>query len=278
MSKRIRNIVSLLLVGLLIGSVAAVSQTGSLDKILREGKFNVGVVLMTPATNKDPNTGEYSGYLFDAIQWICDQMGVELVIHEAEWSTIIAGLQAGKYDLSAASTFATVQRALAVAFTDPLLYKGLGAVSLTGSGIDALEDIDQPGVKVATVLGTAEHQWAVVNIKNAELIVPSATAEITLEGVKTGAYDVVITDMQTVGMFIDRNPEVQWAAQQIVSMPISWLVRYDDHDLLTFMNSALRMLIGRGIFEGILKSYYFAPGMSVPSYSTKPAVPSPEEN
>src|SRR5262245_16712488 len=118
--------IAAVVLGLCLGSSPASAQENTLQKIVRTKKFNIGYVLHTPSAMKDPRSGELTGFHFDAARWICDQMKVDCVFHEVTWATFVAGLQGGKYDLSVAGSFTTMARAMAVAFTDPIYYKGAG--------------------------------------------------------------------------------------------------------------------------------------------------------
>ena len=267
--QRVRIVACLLvLAAVAVGSVVATAQESALDKIVRAGVFKVGYVVLTPQIMKDPNTGELTGYMIYCIKWIAEEMGVEVKFVEATWATVIAGLQAKHYDLSIAGTFATIPRATAVSFVAPIVYQGLGAVSLVGSGIDSLEDVDQAGVVCAFGAGTADWQWANANLKKARIDTYTASMEVIFETLLTGKADVVFSDFSVIWPFIEVHPgEVQSVTEEpFVWMPVAWALRHGDPDLLAFMNLAMNQLVNRGLLEGFIKSYPVLKGMAIPVY------------
>lgn len=268
--QRVRIAVCLLvLFAVAVGSIVATAQEESaLDKIVRANKFKVGYVVLTPQIMKDPNTGKLTGYMIDCIQWIAEQMGVEIEFIEATWATIIAGLQANHYDLSVAGTFATIPRATAVSFVDPIVYQGLGAVTLVESGIDSLKKVDQEGVICAFGAGTAEWQWGKANLKHARIDTYTASMEVIFELLSIGKADVVFSDFSVIWPFIKaRSGEVMSVTEDpFVWMPVSWAIRHGDPDLMAFMNLAINQLVNRGLLEGFISSYPVLKGMAIPVY------------
>ncbi|HYB69327.1 MAG TPA: transporter substrate-binding domain-containing protein [Candidatus Bathyarchaeia archaeon] len=242
-------------------SFATPSTAGAdaLEKITREKTFNIGYIPVPPAIIKDPKTGELSGYFVDAIRLICEQMGVKPVFVEAAWGTFIAGLQSGQFDLSIATTFATVPRALAVDFTRPIQYNAYSAIVRKGdTRFKSLADIDKPGVTVAVVQGAAGHEYAKQNFKNATLVV-LATADLTAPFVEVSAkrVDVGIEDSWSTRRYAAGHPEVVdlFADHPYNVLPIAWAVRKGEPELLNFINTAIEYLRVNGRLDQFAAKY-----------------------
>jgi len=97
--------------------------------ITKSKKFNIGVVPFPPDVIRDPKTGEYKGIFVDAARTICETIEVECVFKEFAWATFIAGIQSRQIDLSVASTYSKMKRALVVNFSQPIYFLGYRAVA-----------------------------------------------------------------------------------------------------------------------------------------------------
>jgi ABC-type amino acid transport substrate-binding protein len=231
----------------------------TLEKIMKDKTFNIGYIAVPPAVIRDPKTSELTGYFVDSIRLICEQMGVKPNFIEASWSTFIAGLQSGQFDLSIATTFATIPRATAVDFTRPIQYNAYSAIARKGdTRFKTLADIDQPGIKVALVQGAAGHEYAKQNFKNAQLIV-LATADLTAPFVEVSAKraDVGIEDSWSTRRYAAQHPEVVdlFADRPYNVLPISWAVRKGEPELLNFINTAIDYLRVNGRLEQFAAKY-----------------------
>ena len=247
------------LVALIVSIPADTHAAGALEKIVKEKTFRIGYIPSPPGAIKDPRTGEVSGYYVDAMRTISELMGVKPVFVEASWSTFVAGLQSGQFDLSIAATFATIPRALAVDFTRPIHYLGYSAVVRKGdTRFKTLADIDKPGIKVAVVQGAVGHEYAKQNFKNVQLTV-LATSDLTAPFVEVSAnrVDVGIEDAWATKRYSTQHPEVVdlFAERPYNVLPIAWAMRKGEPELLQFMNTALDYMMINGRLDQLASKY-----------------------
>jgi polar amino acid transport system substrate-binding protein len=255
--KTVRRVVAALsLVAVAVAGLPGTSRAAdSLQRILEAKTFNIGVVPGI-STVVDPS-GEVNGYGPDSMKWVCAQMEVKCVFHQTTWATFAAGLQSGKFDLSIAETFTTVKRAMAVAFTDPVVYMGTGVVTLKSSKIRTVEDMNKPGVRVSVGQGTSQHDWAQRLLPNATLVVTKNITEVRLLDLLSNKADVALADSGQSARFAAQNPQVLdlFAESPIEMMAISWAVRQGESDFLGFMNAVIRNLQSSGKFVELVKKY-----------------------
>lgn len=145
--------------GLRGGSSAAASGSGAanngawIEEIKERGELRVGVALAPPMTTTLED-GTLGGPNLIPLQELADELGVELTPVAAEWSNIVAGLQADRYDF-AANLDATVERSLAIQYTDPVYdYQGVFVVK-ADSPYRTSEDVLSAGQPIATAQGSA---------------------------------------------------------------------------------------------------------------------------
>jgi ABC-type amino acid transport substrate-binding protein len=134
-------------------SAAASATAGSwVQDIEDRGELRVGVAIAPPMTvDKD---GVLGGPNLIPLQQLADALDVKLVTVPADWENIVAGLQAGRYDV-AANLDSTLERAKAIQFSDPVYeYQGVFVVK-ADSPYDSSEQIITSGEKVATPAGSA---------------------------------------------------------------------------------------------------------------------------
>ncbi|MDP3673278.1 MAG: cystine ABC transporter substrate-binding protein [Telluria sp.] len=94
--------------------MAATKARGTL-RIATEGTY-------PPFNFKDPKTGELTGYDVDVARLVAARLGLKPEFVTTEWSAILAGLAAGKYDVIISQVGITPKRQQAFDFSEPYTY------------------------------------------------------------------------------------------------------------------------------------------------------------
>lgn len=168
------------------------AQGSFIDEIKKRGELRVGVAIAPPMTVQAAD-GTLGGPNLIPLQELAKQLGVKLVPVAAEWKNIVAGLQANRYDFAANLDY-TVERSLAIGFTDPVYqYQGVFVVK-EGSPFTTAEDIIKNGGQVTTAQGSAPekalqgHTSTIMSVDN------YANA---IQGVNAGRAIAEFTDLPT---------------------------------------------------------------------------------
>ncbi len=229
----------------------------TLEKITKTKEFHIGFVVLPPGIFKDPKTNEPTGYYIDAARFIAEQMGVKPVFHEETWATFISGLQAGRYDLSIASTVNTIPRAMAVAFTEPLGWVGTCIIVGKNSAFNNLADLSKPGVKIGVIQGAFMVPWTKRTFPQGQILESASSAFVEPMNVVTGRVDASVTDSWVCRKFASEHSEVRtlYADQPLNITATGWMVRRDDIILLNFVNSAIRYLRTSGQLKEFFDKY-----------------------
>jgi polar amino acid transport system substrate-binding protein len=229
----------------------------TVEKITKTKEFHIGFVVLPPSVFKDPKTNEPTGYYVDAARFIDEQMGVKPVFHEETWATFISGLQAGRYDLSIASTVNTIPRAMAVAFTDPLGWVGTCIIVGKNSAFNNLADLSKPGIKIGVIQGAFMVPWTKRAFPQGQILESASSAFVEPMNVVTGRVDASVTDSWVCRKFASEHPEVRtlYADQPLNVTATGWMVRRDDIMLLNFVNSAIRYLRTSGQLKEFFDKY-----------------------
>jgi len=112
---------------LLLASIAAIALTASaataaadlLDTVKQRGTLRVGCEGTYPPFNFRDARGELTGYDVDIANAIAQKMGVKAQFFTVEFSGLLAGLQAGKFDVIVNQIAATDKRREVFDFSDP---------------------------------------------------------------------------------------------------------------------------------------------------------------
>jgi ABC-type amino acid transport substrate-binding protein len=134
-------------------SASGSAQGNLIEDIKKRGELRVGVAIAPPMTVQQPD-GTLGGPNLIPLQELAKQLNVKLVPVAAEWKNIVAGLQADRYDFAANLDY-TVERSLAIGFTDPVYqYQGVFVVK-ADSPFKTVEDLLANGGQIATAQGSS---------------------------------------------------------------------------------------------------------------------------
>lgn len=181
----LRALPALALVGALANPTMAHAeeQEGLWTAVQKSGSLRCGAAEAPPYIMKDPATGEFSGFFVDLCRDFAAVLKVKPVFVDTTWDSMVAGLQAKKWDLAMSLT-ATPQRALSIVFS-----KTVSATESTFvyskdnpkfSQPKGLADIDRAGVTIAVSSGTAQEKYLTSAVKKANVMRLPGPDEIRL--------------------------------------------------------------------------------------------------
>lgn len=178
--------------------------------IQERGALRCAAANAPPYVMKDLKTGEYGGAYLDLCKEFAEVLGVKVEFFDTTWDNIVAGLQAGKWDLSPALN-RTPKRALALAYSTTVGYDQMNFAfvkdnpKLNGVQPD-LEAMDQPEVRIGIMSGSAQDQKVTERFKKAQLVrIPDANA-LNL-ALLSNRVDVVAADSTTNLLLHTTHPD-----------------------------------------------------------------------
>lgn len=256
--RNIRSLaVTLALIGL-AGFSAAPATARTMQDIADAGVFNIGVIPYPPDIIKDPNSGEYKGVFVDAIKHVCKEIKIECRFQEFSWGTFVAGLQSRQIDLSIATTYATIPRAMAVNFSRPIYYLGYKAVSRNEDAdrFHEVQDLNDPNVSIAVCQGCGQHDWVLKQAPKAQLRVVK-TEEAAMLEVVAGKADVGVGASAAVNYALASQSSITpvLGGRIYSKNQVAWALNKEDQDILNFVNVAIGQLISTGILVDLAKKY-----------------------
>ncbi|MGC4856313.1 ABC transporter substrate-binding protein [Micromonospora sp. DT4] len=180
-----------------------------LAQIESKGVIRVGIGISPPYSLKDA-PGNLTGFDPELLALLAADLGVKVEYVESSYTTIIAGLQAGKYDM-VSSLQARPERQSAVDFVKP--YTQNGAVFLvpqSRNDLNTLADFDKSNVVLACLQGGAQCLTAkrsVPNAKRREVASAGSGVPELVSEVVSGRSTALMVENVIVRAILQRYPE-----------------------------------------------------------------------
>ena len=131
---------------------SASTEGAFLEEIKQRGELRVGIAIAAPMTAEQAD-GTLGGPNVLPLENLAEQLGVEFTPVPADWNSIVAGLQADRYDF-AAYLDATLERSLSIQFSEGVYtYQGVFIVP-ADSPYTTSEELITAG-SIATAQGTS---------------------------------------------------------------------------------------------------------------------------
>ncbi len=131
-----------------------------LDQVKARGTLRIGLEGTFPPFDSKNAKGELVGFDVDIAKAVAAKLGVKPVFTTTEWSGIIAGLQAGKFDVIVNQVGATDARKQVLDFSTPYTYSGAQLIQRKDDTRDFKSLDDLKGKKLGVGLGTNYEQMA----------------------------------------------------------------------------------------------------------------------
>lgn len=236
---------------------AKAEQTKSLlDQILERGTLRVGTTGdYPPYSELDQASNTYKGFEIDVVTQLAADLGVKLEFVPTTWETLAAGIQAGKYDVTASGITLTLDRLKSIGYSDP--YSDAPLVPLVqskdGAKYASWRDLDKAGIRIAVQSGTSAEGSAKANFKSAE-IVPIVAPALDYQELLAGKVDAAITDtvfiQKALGQYNDKLVAVD-PTHVIEGQPIAMMTVRDDLAWQRWLNVWVALKKQSGFFDAL---------------------------
>ncbi len=229
----------------------AASAQSALNEILNDGVLKVGTTGdWNPMTVRDPATNSYKGFDIDIMTELAADLGVEVEFVPTDWKTLVNGVVAGQYHITGSASISPA-RMKAAGFSES--YIAVEIYPFTGEDgagkFSSHEDINQPGVKVATTLGTTFEKLVKEWYPNADIKVVEAPARGYQE-VLAGRADVFITSNIEGATLTEKFGVVQVdGAEARAPSPIAMILPQDDQVWINYVNNWVKVKEAKGFFD-----------------------------
>jgi ABC-type amino acid transport substrate-binding protein len=243
------------------------SSKSSLATIIDRGSIRCSYLIYAPYFIKDPNTGKFSGFMYEIMEEIGKAAGLKIDwVEEVNFDNVFANLDARRSDVFCAGLWANAQRARAATFTQPLMYAVITAWGRTDETRFAnLRELNSESVRISTIDGAMEDLIAQTEFSKAKRLsmVSSTPFSQNFENLVSGKSDATFVEPSVAILYLQRNPgtiKQLSGGKALRAFGNALVVKRGEVELAEFLNVAISELLQRGKIDEILARYEPAPG------------------
>ena len=250
-----KKIIAVLLV--LITLVACSSEKltgGDLDAIKKNGYITVAVEgTWKPFTYHDENDN-LVGFDVEVAKYIADYIGVGVKYEEGEWDGLLAGVQAGRYDMMVNGCDVTDERAQTYDFSNAYAYDKV--VVMTKK--DNTDINDESDLKGKTTANTISSTYAELAEAQGATVTGVDDLNETLELLKNGRIDATLNAEVVYLDYVDSYPDadVKVACYTSTAYDIAIPMKKGSSDLVKVVNEAIAQAHADGTLTKLSIKYF----------------------
>lgn len=227
-----------------------------LSRIKKDGAITVGTEGTYSPYSYYDESGKLVGYDVEVAQKIAEKLGVKAEFVETKWDSMIAGLDAGRFDIIANQVGITEERKEKYDFTEAYTYI-YGALITAGSNEDIKDFSDLKGKKLAQTLTSNWGQDA--EGYGAELVGVDGFDQ-SIELLLSGRADATINSDSVYYDYLKQKPGADLKiVKRTKDASLSAIpVRKGEDDLLEAINKAMLELKESGELSKLSEKYFGA--------------------
>lgn len=237
---------------------------GKVDEIKKRGKVIVATEPLVPPYEfvKD---GKIVGYGSDILAEIVKELGVELQQEDLEWSGLLPGLEAKKFDFLATSIAYNQERKEKFGLTTPI-GEWINTFGKKAGNLEINTKEDLAGKKVGCVIG-AVYEELLIDFKeklekegkqSIEIVHYKGVSDAFMD-LKNERIDALLCSDTTLKSVMNEQADTFERFDTLPSKErvfISWAVHKDDKDLLEFLNTEILKLKKSGKLAELQEKWF----------------------
>ena len=187
---------------------------------------------------------------------IAEKLGMELVIEDMEFNSIISAVQTGKIDFGMAGMTVTPERQQSVNFSDTYAEGVQAIIVKEGSDIKTADDLFAEGAtwKIGVQEATTGDIYCTDDFGDERVFKYKVGAD-AVEALKAGKVDCVIIDNNPAKAYVDMNEGLVILETEYTQEEYAIAVALENTELLEKINAALKELWEEGKIQEILEKY-----------------------
>lgn len=234
----------------IFSSLAVLSLCLCLGGIAQAKSYINGIDANYPPFGYVGEDGKPSGFDVEAMTWIANKMGFEIVHQPMDWDGIIPALLAKKIDMVCSGMSITPTRQEQVNFSNPYWTLKKVFIVKTDSSL-SMEQIMEGTYRVGVQRGTSEHEHL------EKMVEAGAKFELrfydsspmAIEDLLNGRLDAVGLDSPPAEDAIRRGKSVKIVGVFVEGDQFGVAIRKEDTDLLNTVNEGYKLLLADPYWE-----------------------------
>ena len=235
------------------------SSTGSgdlLSKIQARGEIIIAMEGTWAPWTYHSEDGELVGFDVEVGQQIAEALGVETTFVEGEWDGLLAGLDAGRYDIMINGVDITEERSDAYDFSDPYAYNRT-AVIVSGDNTDIASMEDLAGKRTANTISSTYAEVAEgygAEVTGVDDL--NQTFELLLSGRIDATLNAEVTYYDYMEAHPDANIKIACLNPEATQVAIPFRKGEDTASLREDVNQALADMREAGALAELSEKYF----------------------
>ncbi len=256
--KKITKILALVLALAMTLALAACGskEDSSLQDVLDAGELVIATSPDFPPFETLDESGNIVGIEIEILELVAAELGVELVIEEMDFDSVLPGVQAGKYDMGVSGITVTEEREKNADFTTPYFLAAQAIVVLPDSDITCKADLE--GKKISVQTGTTAEDFCMGEGYEVQAFQANNDAASALT---TGKVDAWVVDNE-VALDFAEDLGLVVLDEAMTTEPYAFAFKKGSTSLVEAVNEILVGLVEDGTVAGIFEAWetvYVAP-------------------
>ena len=219
---------------------------------VEDGKLHMATNATFPPYEMVADDGTFEGIDVDIAGKIAEKLGLELVVDDMDFGSIITSVQTGKEDIALAGLTVTDERKQNVDFTDSYATGVQVVIVPENSDIKTIDDLQ--GKLIGCQESTTGYAYCTDDYGE-DMVTAFPSGANAVQALLTGKIDAVVIDKQPAEAYVAQNEGLKILDTEYVAENYAIGVSKDNTALRDAVNNALKELIDDGTVQAILDQY-----------------------
>ena len=219
---------------------------------VEDGKLHMATNATFPPYEMVADDGTFEGIDVDIAGKIAEKLGLELVVDDMDFGSIITSVQTGKEDIALAGLTVTDERKQNVDFTDSYATGVQVVIVPENSDIKTIDDLQ--GKLIGCQESTTGYAYC-TDDDGEDMVTAFPSGANAVQALLTGKIDAVVIDKQPAEAYVAQNEGLKILDTEYVAENYAIGVSKDNTALRDAVNNALKELIDDGTVQAILDQY-----------------------
>ena len=234
------------------------AETAGEIKTIEAGKLHMATNAAFPPYEMISDNGGFEGIDVEIATAIAQKLGLELVVDDMDFNSVIISVEGGKSDIAMAGLTVTDERKQNVDFTESYATGVQVIIVPEGSDIQTVDDLANDKM-IGVQEGTTGYIYCSAKVKDGgygEDHVSSYTnGAMAIEALKGGKVDAVVIDNEPAKAFVAANDGLKILDTEYIIENYAIGISKDNPGLRDAVNNALKELIADGTVKTIVDKY-----------------------
>ena len=230
-------------------------------KTVEAGKLHMATNAAFPPYERISDTGGFGGIDVEIATLIAQKLGLELVVDDMEFGSVITSVQGGKSDIAMAGLTVTEERKQNVDFTESYATGVQVIIVPEGSDIATVDDLANDKM-IGVQDGTTGYIYCSSPVEDGgygeDHVTSYPNGAMAIEALKGGKVDAVVIDNEPAKAFVAANEGLKILETEYIVENYAIGISKDNNGLRDAVNNALKELIADGSVQLIVDKYITA--------------------